>query len=108
MVGFALFYILAAIIAVSVIGLMFRASKRNILIAIPIIIFGVPILFGGILFILKGPIQEGKILSNTTLGPLLNLISPPPDLETPGSATNIQTTNSVSYRLTLQEFSFTI
>lgn len=59
---------------------MIRASKRKILIAIPLTVFGVPILLVGLLFILKSPIQEGKILKNTTLGPLLNFIFPPPDL----------------------------
>jgi len=90
MIGFSIFYILAVIIGVSVIGILLRASKRKILIAIPIIIFGVPILFGGVLFVLKGPIQEGKIFKNTTIAPLLNLISPPPDLYLPLSTINLE------------------
>lgn len=90
MIGFAAFYIVVVAVGVSLIGLMVRASKRKILIAISATVFGVPILFGGLLFILKGPIQEGKILESTTLGPLLNLISPPPDLYHPLISVNLE------------------
>lgn len=89
MVGFSAFYIVIVAVGVTLIGLMVRAGKRKILIAIPVTVFGVPILFGGLLFILKGPIQEGKILKNTTLGPLLNLVSPPPDLYQPTISVNL-------------------
>ena len=50
---------------------------------IPIAILGIPIFYGGLLFIFKGPIQKGFFLSNSTLGPLLNHIFPPSDLYDP-------------------------
>lgn len=90
MILFSLSYIVVGIIGVSLIGFMVGASKRNILIAIPVTVFGVPIFFWGLLFIFKGPIQEGKIFKNSTLGPLLNLISPPPDLYLPLGTINLE------------------
>jgi len=89
MIGFSIFYILIVAIGVTLIGLMVRASKRKFFIAIPVTVIGVPILFTAFLFILKGPIQEGKILESTTLGTLLNFISPPPDLYQPLTSVNL-------------------
>lgn len=90
MITLTLSYIIAVIVGVTIIGILAGGSKKKILIAIPVSIFGVPIFFGGLLFILKGPIQEGKILQNTTLGPLLNLIAPPPDLYNPLSSIKLE------------------
>ena len=83
MVGFSLVYLLAIIFVVLLIGFIIKAKKRNILIAIPAAAIGIPIILAGLLFAFKGPIQQGKILQNTWLGPVLNMISPPSDFYIP-------------------------
>lgn len=83
MIIFSLLYIVATAVVVLIIGFVIKAKKRNVLLAVPVTVLGIPIIFGGLLFALKNPIQQGKILKNTTLGPLLNFVSPPPDLYNP-------------------------
>ncbi|MCD4688295.1 MAG: hypothetical protein K8R55_03045 [Desulfuromonadaceae bacterium] len=76
-------YVLAIIIAVLMTGLFVRAKKRKILIAIPVALIGIPAILMGLLFLFKEPLQRGETLANSSIGPLLNLISPPPDLYRP-------------------------
>ena len=80
---FFLLYIVSTIFFVLIIGFILRAKKRTVLIAVPVTAIGVPVILVGLLFAFKAPIQQGKIFKNTTLGPLLNLVSPPPDLYNP-------------------------
>jgi hypothetical protein len=94
MIGFSLVYIVAIIFVVLIIGLIINAKKRNILIAIPATVIGIPVILAGLLFAFKSPIQQGKILQNTTLGPLLNFISPPSDLYLSLDSTNLEPKNT--------------
>lgn len=89
MVLFFLAYLVAIAVFAGGIGLLFRVDKRNILIAYFVLLIGLPTVFVGMLFVLKEPIQQGKMLSDTSLGPLLNLIAPPPDLYLPLAEVNL-------------------
>lgn len=82
MIIFSLIYICTVIFLVILFGLIIKAKKENIFISILCSIVGVPVVFGLLLFVFKTPIQEGRLLQNTSVGPLLNLISPPVDLYT--------------------------
>jgi hypothetical protein len=73
-------YVVATIIVVLMIGLIVRAKKRKILIAVPVTLIGIPAILVGLLFLFKEPLQRGEILANTSIGPLLNLLSLPSDL----------------------------
>lgn len=76
-------FIAALTIVMLLIGLFARIKKRNVLIAIPVTLVGIPVILIGMLFLLKEPIQQGKILAGTSFGPLLNILSPPADLYHP-------------------------
>ncbi len=83
MIVTSIIYLAVIICAVLITGSIIKAKKRNILVAIPVTVIGIPTILVGLLFAFKGPIQQGKLLKNTTIGPFLNLISPPSDLYFP-------------------------
>jgi len=80
---FFLAYVAATIIIVLMLGFIIRAKKNNILLAIPVALIGIPAILVGLLFLFKEPLQRGEMLADTSIGPLLNLISPPSDLYLP-------------------------
>jgi hypothetical protein len=80
---FFLAYVAATIIIVLMIGFIIRAKKNNILLAIPAALIGIPAILVGLLLLFKEPLQRGEMLADTSIGPLLNLISPPSDLYLP-------------------------
>ncbi len=80
MITITYIYLIAVILAVSITGYLLGAKKRNILIGIFSVALGIPVAVVLVIFFLKGPIQQGKILKETTLGPLLNIFVPPKDL----------------------------
>jgi|LGVF01.2.fsa_nt_gb hypothetical protein len=80
---FFLAYVVAIIIIVLMVGFIVRAKKNNTLIAIPVTLVGIPVILVILLFLFKGPLQRGEMLADTSIGPLLNLVSPPPDLYLP-------------------------
>jgi hypothetical protein len=83
MLGFSLAYLLAIIVVACSTRLLTKAKWRNILLAIPLLLIGLPAILLGILLAFKEPIQQGIILQSTGLGPLLNMIAPPADLYHP-------------------------
>jgi hypothetical protein len=87
---FSLLYFVAIAVVVLIIGLLIKAEKRNISIAIPVTVIGIPVILIGLLTAFKTPILEGKILINSGLGPLLNFFSPPPDLYNSLASINLE------------------
>ncbi len=83
MIIFSLAYLLATICVNVLFGLILKAQKKTILMSIPVTVIGLPVCLLGLLFAFREPIQRGDILQNTALGPLLNLVAPPPDLYHP-------------------------
>ena len=80
MIQLSFIYIVCVIFIACVFGFIINAKKRNIIITISTTLIAIPILFVGFLIIFQEPIQQGKILKHSSLGPLLNLVSPPSDL----------------------------
>lgn len=86
---FFLAYVVAIIIVVLMIGLIVRAKKKNTLIAISVTLIGIPAILVGLLVLFKEPLQRGEMLADTSIGPLLNLVSPPSDLYLPLASINL-------------------
>jgi hypothetical protein len=74
-------YFIAIPVGVFILLWLFRVRSKKFLLGIPILIFCLPFILGGSLYLLRTPIQQGKFLSD--FGPLLSWAFPAKDLYIP-------------------------
>jgi hypothetical protein len=95
MILLLLLYLLLPILFVVVL-LFFGIRSKRMLIGIPAVILALPVLLVLGLYLLRGPIQQGRILSG--IGPLLSLAFPADDLYTPLATVEIRS-DKVTYAM---------
>lgn len=87
-------YIAAIAGIVLIVGFLKKSRRRNIAMAMLVTAIGLPVVIGFGLYFLKTPIQQGKLLKGTMIGPLLNLVAPPEDLYLPLVEARLETAKS--------------